>query len=134
GAAAPPIRAVRARAGVPAPTIPPPLGERAPPGAGGAAACFVELDRPLGARPAPADPVEALRSGFDRYIDYGLAHPTHYRLMFSRRRAHPTPAALASYDGLRRRGAAPPARRPPPGPHQEAAPALSCRRPRGPPP
>ena len=100
------IREVCARAGVTAPTIYHHFGDKAALIDRVVDACFVEFDRTLRARPAPGDPIEALRSGFDRYIDYGLAHPTHYRLMFSRRRAHPTPAALASYDGLRRRVAA----------------------------
>src|SRR5207244_7586194 len=49
----------------------------------------------------------ALRWGFGRYVEYGLAHPAHYRLMFQRSTPRrPTPAALASYDRLRRRVAA----------------------------
>ena len=47
---------------------------------------------PSPARAAPADPVEALRWALDRYLEYGVAHPTHYRLMFQRRAARPTPA------------------------------------------
>jgi AcrR family transcriptional regulator len=41
-------------------------------------------------------------AAFDRYVEYGLAHPTHYRLMFARTRRRPTPAGIASYDRLRR--------------------------------
>ena len=51
----------------------------------------------------PDDPVEALRWAFDRYVEYGLRHPIHYRLMFGLRPSRPSPAGLASYDGLRRR-------------------------------
>jgi len=101
------IREVCARAGVTAPTIYHHFGDKAALIDRVVDACFVEFDRTLRARPAPGDPVEALQSAFYRYVDYGLAHPTHYRLMFSRRRSHPTPAALASYDGLRRRVAGP---------------------------
>src|SRR2546425_5622290 len=70
-------------------------------------ACFAEFDRAFTRRRPPADPVEALRWGFDRYVEYGLAHPAHYRLMFQRSMPRrPTPAALAPYDRLRRRVAA----------------------------
>ena len=70
-------------------------------------ACFAEFDRAFTRRRPPADPVEALRWGFDRYVEYGLAHPAHYRLMFQRSMPRrPTPAALASYDRLRYRVAA----------------------------
>ena len=65
--------------------------------------CFAVFDRALARRPPPADPVEALAWAFDRYVEYGLAHPAHYRLMFQRRDARPpTPAGRASYDRLRR--------------------------------
>jgi AcrR family transcriptional regulator len=100
------IREVCARAGVTAPTIYHHFGDKAALIDRVVDACFAEFDRTLRARSAAQDPVEALRSGFDRYIEYGIAHPIHYRLMFSRRRSRPTPAALASYDGLRRRVAA----------------------------
>jgi AcrR family transcriptional regulator len=65
-------------------------------------ACFAELEHEFRGRRRPADPVAALRWGFDRYVAYGVAHPAHYRLMFSRRPSRSTPAALASYDSLRR--------------------------------
>jgi AcrR family transcriptional regulator len=64
--------------------------------------CFEAFDRAFAGRAAPADPVERLRWGFDRYVEYGLAHPTHYRLMFQRSHTRPTPGGLASYDSLRR--------------------------------
>src|SRR5215510_3211667 len=37
--------------------------------------CFAEFDAALALRTPPADPVEALRWAFDRYVEYGLAHP-----------------------------------------------------------
>src|SRR6266852_519946 len=51
--------------------------------------CFAEFDRTFTRRRPPADPVEALRWGFARYVEYGLAHPTHYRLMFQRSTPRP---------------------------------------------
>ena len=68
--------------------------------------CFGAFDRALGGRPAPRDPVAALRWSFDRYLEYGFAHPTHYRLMFERTGSRPTPAGRAAYDRLRRMVAA----------------------------
>jgi AcrR family transcriptional regulator len=65
-------------------------------------ACFAEFDGALAHRTTPADPVEALRWTFDRYLEYGRAHPAHYRLMFQRNGPRKTPAGLASYDRLRR--------------------------------
>ena len=65
--------------------------------------CFADFDRAFAHRTAPHDPVAALRWAFDRYVEYGLQHPTHYRLMFGTRPSRPSPAGLASYDGLRRR-------------------------------
>lgn len=64
--------------------------------------CFAAFELALGRRTAPADPVERLRWAFDRYVDYGRAHPTHYRLMFQQPGPRGTPAALAAYDRLRR--------------------------------
>jgi len=101
------IRELCARAQVTAPTVYHHFGDK------GALldrlvdTCFAEFDRAFTRRRPPADPVEALRWGFDRYVEYGLAHPAHYRLMFHRSMPRrPTPAALASYDRLRRRVAA----------------------------
>lgn len=68
--------------------------------------CFAAFDAALARRAAPRDPVEALRWAFDRYVEYGRAHPTHYRLMFQRTAARRTSAGLASYDRLRRMVAA----------------------------
>lgn len=64
-------------------------------------ACFHEFDRSMVRRRTPADPVEALRVGFDRYVAYGLRHPSHYRVIFQHRPARRTAAGLASYDRLR---------------------------------
>lgn len=63
--------------------------------------CFVEFDRSMARRRRPSDPVEVLRVGFDRYIAYGLAHPSHYRLMFQQAYARPNAAGMESYNNLR---------------------------------
>jgi len=64
--------------------------------------CFAAFDRAFEGRTPPVDPVERLRFGFDRYVEYGATHAVHYRLMFQRPHGRPTPAGLASYDRLRR--------------------------------
>jgi AcrR family transcriptional regulator len=96
------IRQLCARAGVTPPTIYHHFGDKQALVARVVDACFADFDRALARRSAPADPVDALRWGLDRYVDYGLAHPTHYRLMFDRRGPRPTPAGQAAYDRLRR--------------------------------
>lgn len=96
------IREVCARAGVTAPTIYHHFGDKAALVDRVVDECFADFDRAFAHRAAPSDTVEALRWGFDRYVEYGLRHPTHYRLMFERR-ARPSPGGLASYDSLRRR-------------------------------
>lgn len=96
------IRELCARAGVTPPTIYHHFGDKQALVARVVDDCFAEFDRALVRRTAPADPVEALAWAFDRYIEYGIAHPTHYRLMFERRGPRPTPAGLAAYDRLRR--------------------------------
>jgi AcrR family transcriptional regulator len=96
------IRQLCARAGVTPPTIYHHFGDKQALVARVVDACFADFDRALARRPTPADPVEALRWGLDRYLEYGITHPTHYRLMFDRRSSRPTPAGLASYDRLRR--------------------------------
>jgi AcrR family transcriptional regulator len=100
------IREVCALAGVTPPTIYHHFGDKAALLARVVDDCFADFDRAFAGRAAPSDPLEALRWVFDRYLEYGLAHPTHYRLMFERRQARPSPSGLASYDGLRRRVAA----------------------------
>src|SRR2546427_5727120 len=101
------IREVCARAGVTPPTVYHHFGDKGALVDRLVDACFAEFDRTFTRRRPPADQVEALRWGFDRYVEYGLAHPAHYRLMFQRSMPRrPTPAALASYDRLRRRVAA----------------------------
>src|SRR2546427_11807062 len=101
------IRELCARARVPPPTVYHHFGDK------GALVdrlvdeCFAEFDRTFTRRRPPADPVEALRWGFARYVEYGLAHPAHYRLMFQRSPARrPPAAALPSYHRLRPRVAA----------------------------
>lgn len=97
------IREVCARAGVTAPTIYHHFGDKAALVARVVDDCFADFDRTFAHRTVPDDPVEALRWAFDRYVEYGLRHPIHYRLMFGARPARPSRAGLASYDGLRRR-------------------------------
>ena len=97
------IREVCARAGVTAPTIYHHFGDKAALVARVVDDCFADFDRAFKHRAVPTDPVEALRWAFDRYVEYGLRHPIHYRLMFGARPSRPSPAGLASYDGLRRR-------------------------------
>src|SRR5262245_45087402 len=79
------IRELCARVGVTAPTIYHHFGDKDRLVAEVVDACFAEFDRALTTGRMPADPVEALRWGFDRYVAYGVAHPAHYRLLFQRR-------------------------------------------------
>lgn len=97
------IREVCARAGVTAPTIYHHFGDKAALVARVVDDCFSDFGRAFAHRAAPHDPVEALRWAFDRYVEYGLRHPIHYRLMFGARLSRPSAPGLASYDGLRRR-------------------------------
>lgn len=97
------IREVCARAGVTAPTIYHHFGDKAALVARVVEDCFADFGNAFAHRAAPHDPVEALRWAFDRYVEYGLRHPIHYRLMFGARPSRPSAAGLASYDGLRRR-------------------------------
>ncbi len=96
------IREVCARAGVTPPTVYHHFGDRAALVDRVVNDCFAAFGRAAARRAAPADPVAALRWGFDRYVEYGLEHPTHYRLMFQRSGPRPTPAGRAAYDRLRR--------------------------------
>jgi AcrR family transcriptional regulator len=96
------IREVCLRAGVTPPTIYHHFGDKAALVDRVVDDCFSEFDRSYEDRTPPGDPVERLRWAFDRYVEYGCAHPTHYRLMFLRSQGRPTPAGLASYDRLRR--------------------------------
>jgi len=97
------IREVCARAGVTAPTIYHHFGDKAALIARVVDDCFAAFERAFAHRTAPHDPVEALRWAFDRYVEYGLRHRIHYRLMFGTRHARPSTPGLASYDNLRRR-------------------------------
>ena len=100
------IRQLCARAGVTPPTIYHHFGDKRALVDRVVDDCFAEFERACRRRAAPGDPVEALRWAFDRYVEYGIEHPTHYRLMFQRTGARPTPTGLASYDRLRRMVAA----------------------------
>jgi len=96
------IREVCARAGVTPPTLYHHFGDKAALVHRIVEDCFTEFDQEAAKRTPPADPVEALRWAADGYLRYGVAHPTHYRLMFQQRPQRPSPAGLASYDRLRR--------------------------------
>lgn len=96
------IRELCARAGVTAPTVYHHFGDKRGLVDRVVGDCFAAFDRALSRRALPADPVAALALGFDAYLDYGLRHPTHYRLMFQQPGARRTAAGLASYDRLRR--------------------------------
>jgi AcrR family transcriptional regulator len=96
------IREVCARAGVTPPTVYHHFGDKAALVDRIVEDCFTEFDQEAATRTPPSDPVEALRWAADGYLRYGVAHPTHYRLMFQQRPARPSPAGLSSYDRLRR--------------------------------
>jgi len=96
------IREVCARASVTPPTIYHHFGDKAALVARIVDDCFADFDRAFQHRAAPHDPVEALRWGFDRYVEYGLQHPVPYRLMFGQARSSVSASGVASYDGLRR--------------------------------
>jgi AcrR family transcriptional regulator len=96
------IRELCARVGVTAPTIYHHFGDKAALVARVVDECFADFDRALAERAAPADPVEALRWGFDRYVEYGVQHPRHYRLLFETKHRHASPSGLRAYDTLRR--------------------------------
>lgn len=96
------IREICLAAGVTPPTIYHHFGDKAALVDRVVDECFSEFDSIYEGPAAPEDPVERLRWASDRYLEYGAAHPTHYRLMFLRSHGRPTPAGLASYDRLRR--------------------------------
>ena len=96
------IRELCARVGVTAPTIYHHFGDKDGLVAEVVDACFAEFDHALADGPVPADPVEALAWGLERYVAYGVAHPAHYRLLFDRRLRRPTPSSVASYARLER--------------------------------
>jgi AcrR family transcriptional regulator len=95
------IREVCLRAGVTPPTIYHHFGDKRALVDRVVDDCFLEFDRSLARRRRAVDPVEVLRASFDRYVAYGLSHPSHYRLIFQHRRARPTAAGRASYEKLR---------------------------------
>jgi AcrR family transcriptional regulator len=94
------IRELCARAGVTAPTVYHHFGDKAALVACVIDGCFAQFDRAAVLDGAPDDSVEALRCAFDRYVEYGRTHPSHYRILFARRQAHPSAAAVSSYDRL----------------------------------
>ena len=96
------IRELCARAGVTAPTIYHHFGDKAALVDRVVDDAFAEFDRAFARRSVPADPVERLRWSFGRYVEFGLRHPEHYRLMFEGATIRSTAGALASYDALRR--------------------------------
>src|SRR4030095_14866160 len=96
------IREVCARAGVTPPTVYHHFGDKAALVDRVVEDCFTEFDQEAATRTPPPDPVEPLRGAADGYLRYGIARPTHYRLMFQQRPARPSAAGLASYDRLRR--------------------------------
>lgn len=96
------IREVCERAGVTAPTVYHHFGDRQALIDRVVDDCFARFGQWLLEHPAPADPVDALHWGFDRYVEFGLAHPNQYRLLFGRRHATPSAQGLAAYDRLRR--------------------------------
>lgn len=96
------IRELCLKAGVTPPTVYHHFGDKAALVDRVVDECFAAFDVAFDDRTPPSDPVERLRWGFDAYVAYGVAHPTHYRLMFLRSQGRPTPAGLASYDRLRR--------------------------------
>src|SRR5215470_4413664 len=95
------IREICLRAGVTAPTIYHHFGDKQSLIDRVIDDCFTEFDRSLTRHRVSSDPVEALRAGFDRYVEYGMKHPSHYRLIFQHRPARPTAAGTASYEKLR---------------------------------
>src|SRR5262245_49346750 len=94
------IRELCARVGVTAPTVYHHFGDKAALVTRVIDARFEDFDRAAAGAGAPDDPVEALRWGFDRYVEYGTTHPAHYRILFARRQEHPSAAAASSYDRL----------------------------------
>jgi AcrR family transcriptional regulator len=95
------IREICLRAGVTAPTIYHHFGDKQSLVDRVVDECFTEFDRSLTRHRLPADAVESLRAGFDRYVAYGLRHPNHYRLIFQHPPSRPTAAGVASYANLR---------------------------------
>ena len=53
-----------------------------------------------GQKDSTSDPVEALRSGWDRHVQFGLDHPSLYLLMYTRCQVGPSPAAELSFGML----------------------------------
>ena len=95
------IREVCARAGVTPPTVYHHFGDKMGLVNRVIDDCFDEFVQTMSAARRPKDPVELLRWAFDRYVDYGVQHPTHYWVLFGRRNLRPTRAGITSYGQLR---------------------------------
>lgn len=96
------IRGVCARAGVTAPTVYHHFGDRRRLIERVVDDHFAGFDSFMVWRAGPEDPVDGLRWGFDRYVEFGLAHPLPYRLLFDRPGRGPAPNGTAVLDRLRR--------------------------------
>lgn len=96
-------RGVAAEAGVQAPTIYRLFGDKD--GLLEAVAEHVLATYVAGKQPGPetADPVADLRAGWNLHIDFGVANPALFALMFDPRRGSRSPAAAGGADILRAR-------------------------------
>jgi len=101
GVAAVSIREICVRAAVTPPTIYHHFGDKQALIERVVSDCFVAFDRTVSRRRVSTDPVEVLRDGFDRYVAYGIQHPSHCRVMFEHPVKTPTAAGAASYNKLR---------------------------------
>lgn len=95
-------RAVSAAAGVQAPTLYRLFGDKEGLLDAVVAHGFAEYLVRKHALGESEDPVEDLRRGWDLHVEFGLAHPAHYLLMFGEPRpGDPPPAAQESAEKLR---------------------------------
>lgn len=95
------IRGICKRAGVTAPTIYHHFGDRQRLIERIVDDHFVGFDAWMVGRPGPADPVEALRWAFDRYVEFGLASPLPYRLLFDRKSGTSSSHGISSFARMR---------------------------------
>ena len=95
GEAAVSIREICLRAAVTPPTIYHHFGDKQALIERVVSDCFRDFDRTMSPRRLSKDPVIVLRQGFDRYVAYGVQHPSHYRVMFQNPGRTPTAAGLA---------------------------------------
>lgn len=94
------IREVCARAGVTAPTVYHHFGDKDGLVLRVIEDSFKAFVQAVAGLERPRDPIEALVWAWDRYVAYALAHPTHYLIMFVRRRPRPIPASVAAFERL----------------------------------